>query len=712
MHHLPGRVAAVMSAMTMVFVAALVIFALWTSQTISQEAVASTTRQVTHAVGDELESLLAVNLDYAKWDEAAEAVNQLDIQWLVDNIGSSAVYGEAFQLAVLWGGPLPHAMGWSDTSTEAPRSDLLPGAVMTSTEHLLADVPIGSYEGRSFFLEVDGQAYTVAVSRVESILEQPIIAAPDGGGDAALLLTAHRIDEGVLAHIETAFEVRNVHLASEAPLDRPAAPLLGMKGVPVGYVVWDRPDLQEQLLGSVLPMLMVIAVLVAGLSALGITLVRRSARDLIKAEQQASRAARTDPMTGLPNRLSFGEALARPARAGERAILFLDVNGFKRINDSIGHAAGDAVIAAVAGRLSRLANADCLLARIAGDEFIFIVTGQDARTRTERLAQSVTDMLVEPFTILGHSMRLRMSMGYAVQSDEAMSGEDLVRQADLAMYEAKRDPSLGVVPFSAVIDHASRHAALLEQGLRRALERKDEISVVYQPIVGRDGRLARAEALARWTSPSLGSVPPARFIAVAEQAGLIVDLGRRLFHLICDDLEAHPQLHVSLNVSPLQLMAPDYIPGIVSELARRGIDPARIEIELTESVVVDDSRLASERLAELHAAGFSTALDDFGTGYSSIGYLRQMSFDVLKIDRSFVSEITTSPEGATLVSHMIGLAHGLGLRVVCEGVETAQELEVIQDLGCDHVQGYYLGQPVSITTLSQRWLGEVLHAVA
>lgn len=452
------------------------------------------------------------------------------------------------------------------------------------------------------------------------------------------------------------------------------------------------------------PPLLLIVLLTAGLAGLGMNLVRRSAQRLVVAEHRASAAARTDDMTGLPNRVAFNEALAIPAGAGARAILFLDVNDFKRINDSIGHAAGDLVIAEVARRLSHFAAPDCFLARLAGDEFVFVATGADIDARTARLAGMAADGLAVPFSVLGHQLRLSMAMGYAVQAEAGMAGDDLVRQADLAMYEAKRKGCREPVAFSALIAAASTEASAIERGLRAALSHPHELSMAYQPIVGPSGLLDRAEALARWTSPELGPVPPDRFIAVAEQAGLIVDLGRKLFRIVCDDLQAHPDLRVSVNMSPLQLMAPDFIPSLIADLSARGIDPGRIEIELTERVIVDDLSLAAERLEELHAAGFTTALDDFGTGFSSMGYLGQLRFDTLKIDRSFVSRVHGSAKDAAVVDGMITMAHGLSLRVVCEGIETVEDLDLLRGLGCDLVQGYHLDRPLPITALARRWL--------
>jgi EAL domain-containing protein (putative c-di-GMP-specific phosphodiesterase class I) len=260
------------------------------------------------------------------------------------------------------------------------------------------------------------------------------------------------------------------------------------------------------------------------------------------------------------------------------------------------------------------------------------------------------------------------------------------------------------VAFGTILNDTSHNAGLIEHGLRQALERTAELSVVYQPITSMDGRMVRAEALARWTSPDLGAVPPDQFIAVAERAGLIVDLGRRLIALVCKDLVAFPDLAISLNISPLQLMSPDFIPALIHDLKRWHIDVSRVEIELTESVIVDDTLLAAERLSELRAAGFSIALDDFGTGYSSMGYLTRLQFDTLKIDKSFVGRISGSKKEASVVDGMIRMAHGLDLQVVCEGIRTAEEFEYLKELGCDLAQGYHFDPPLPVTTLAEKWL--------
>jgi EAL domain-containing protein (putative c-di-GMP-specific phosphodiesterase class I) len=301
-----------------------------------------------------------------------------------------------------------------------------------------------------------------------------------------------------------------------------------------------------------------------------------------------------------------------------------------------------------------------------------------------------------------------------VQRRDREDAEALVHRADLAMYEAKRRRDGQAVGYDAVIERSDHEAHAIERALRSTLDGANgALSVVYQPIVeARTGEFVQAEALARWTSAELGAVPPGRFIAVAEQAGLIGEVGAHVFALVCDDLQAHPDLRVSLNVSPVQLMAPTYVAGLVQALATRGIAPARVELELTEGLVVDDPELASRRIAELRAAGFTVSLDDFGTGYSSIGYLREFGFDTLKIDRAFVTGLAASAELRKLCGGMIQIGQALGLIIVCEGIETAEELALVAGLDCDLAQGFHIGRPMTVGELKSRWLAPPHWAVA
>jgi diguanylate cyclase (GGDEF)-like protein len=701
--HLPTRIAAVMIGTILVFMATVWASNSWLSQALDDQAQVQSIAQIQSASDNLLTQVRLTALDYAKWEAAVTEVDDNDLQWIKENVGWAAQTGEVVQLVIIWGGRYLTDFGWLDDDVKKERAGLLDPGTIEIAEGRLADIPVGAYDSAEYFSWRDGSLYAISATRFELLDAGAAPLPPDH--EIERLIMGRRITEAALSEFAESFVLTGLEVVRQVPSDRPSVPLLGGNGQPVAYFAWDMPRPGTAMLHRMALPLIAIVLATTALAAMGMALVRRNAQHLVLAEQRASMAARTDDMTHLPNRAAFNDVLRTPAQAGERAILFLDVNDFKRINDSIGHEAGDQVIVCVAQRLSCFAGPDCFLARIAGDEFVFVLTGPGAESRVRRLAQDAREGFTEPFVVLGHHMQIRLAMGYAVQASDDMRGDDLVRQADLAMYEAKRhkgqtDP----VAYGSVIEQASRDATVIERGLRRALERGGEITIAYQPIVGADKRLARAEALARWTSPELGDVAPDRFIAVAEQAGLIVPLGRRLFQLICDDLVRYPDLSVSINISTLQLMAPDFIPMITGELHGRGIRPSRIEIELTEAVLVDDSRLAAERLDELHAVGFSTALDDFGTGYSSVGYLQKLGFDTLKIDRSFVSGIALCPKRLGLLNAMILMAHNLDLQVVCEGVETGEELGLLQELGCDWVQGYHLDRPLPVDRLVDRWL--------
>lgn len=708
-HKLPTRIAVIVAATVLLVLAAAAVSIAWMTRALDQQALEQTEVQVEIVRENILSRIDMVTVDYAKWDWAYDAVQSgTDVEWLLGNIGSAALIGEAIQLAVIWDGGFTQDLGWVDDGVVEPRSGLVPASTLAAVEDLLSDARPGNFDAAEFFQWRGAELFAMAASHFEPV-EDPS-RVPEEERLGGLLLMGTRIDAEAVAEIARSLSLTGTGLALSPPADRPSMALAGIDGKPVAYFVWDRPRPGTAMLRRMVPYLTLLAAAAASLAAVNVRMAKRGALRLVVAEQQASRAARTDALTGLPNRGAFNDAIASPAIAGERSVLFLDINDFKRINDSIGHAAGDQVIIAVAQRLTTIADPRCLLARVGGDEFVFVLTGPHAAARTKDLTAEAEKLFMQPFCVLGYQMRLRAAIGYAVQVDNSTTGEDLVRQADLAMYEAKRHRGGEPVAFSNILDHATQNAAVIEQGLRKALEQPAELSVVYQPITSMDGRMVRAEALARWTSPELGSVSPDRFIAVAERAGLIVDLGRKIIELVCNDLVAYPDLRISLNISPLQLMSPEFIPALIRDLQRYNVAVSRVEIELTESVIVDDTLLAAERLGELQAAGFSTSLDDFGTGYSSMGYLTRLRFQTLKIDRSFVAKIRGSNQDAAVVEGMIRIAHGLGLQVVCEGIETAEECDRLKKLGCDLAQGYYFDPPLPIATLAERWLRSSLPA--
>jgi diguanylate cyclase (GGDEF)-like protein len=711
MHRLPGRIALVIAGTALLFVLTTGLSIWWMAGALDRQARTQTATQVGIARANLLARARMITLDYAKWDSAHQAAHRGDVVWLVDNVGSAALIGQVVQLVAVWGGGFDRPMAWQDDGIVEPRATLIEPAILAAAEGRIAHARPGDFDVTEFFAWHDGALFVIGTSHLEAI--EHAAAYPEDDRFSGQLLMGIRLDEDAVADIAESLLLTGAGVSAARPGSGPALALPGLDGEPAAWFVWDEPRPGSDMLRRLLPFLTLLTLAAISVAMGGARVMRRGARDLVAAEQRASSAARTDALTGLPNRAAFHEALALPARAGERAILFLDLNGFKGVNDSLGHEAGDRVIAATAARLAAIAGTRSLLARIAGDEFVLLVTGPDARPRIETLAQEVARCFDEPFAVMGHHLHLQAAIGYAIQDEDGRAGADLVRQADLAMYEGKRLKDRAPVAFSTLLEEASQNAFLVERALRTALaSRPEEIAVAYQPIVTADGAFHQAEVLARWTARDHGPVPPARFVAVAEKAGLVMDLGRAVLDRVLRDLRDHPALRVSVNISPLQLAAPDFIPDLVADLDRHAIDPRRIEVELTESVLVREPALAARHLEELRAVGFRLALDDFGTGYSSIAYLEQLRFDTLKVDRSFVSGVRASPKRHALLRAMIQMAHGLDLRVVCEGVETAEDLRLLQELGCDLMQGFLFDRAIPIEDLADRWLARGGRAAA
>jgi len=377
------------------------------------------------------------------------------------------------QLVAIWGGSLDGDQAWTDDDVTMGRAGLIDPGTLGLAENHLRDIPLGTYAGSEFFVWHGGALFALGATRFEVVDGSRPIVTSDAA--VARLAMGRRVISDVLGAIGDSLLLDGLRIVLAQPADRPAMPLAGADGSPVAWLAWDAGRPGSALLRQMLPLLLGVIAVSLGAAAFGAALARRGATQLVTAERRATLAARTDAMTGLPNRVAFNEELSRPALAGERAILFLDVNDFKRINDSIGHEAGDRVIVEMGARLVPLAGRQSLLARITGDEFVFVVDGPDAALRADRLAIGVQRSFTPPFAILGHLLRVSAAIGYAIQDDDEMPQDALVRQADLAMYEAKRRKGGRPVAFSAVIEQSSRDADRIEQGLRAAMEHPGEI---------------------------------------------------------------------------------------------------------------------------------------------------------------------------------------------------------------------------------------------
>ena len=428
------------------------------------------------------------------------------------------------------------------------------------------------------------------------------------------------------------------------------------------------------------------------------------------AQQQLKHLAHHDPLTGLPNRTLFRQQLTqRLSEAGRPlAVLFIDLDRFKDVNDTLGHPVGDALLINVARRLQACMAPDDLLARLGGDEFICLQGRIDDAQGASALAQRLLALFEQPFTVSENRLHLSASIGISLASDEQQDVDLLVRQADAAMYQAKALGRNRHHFYTEEMTAQAQERIRLEGRLRGAIA-AGELSLHFQPRVdSADGRLSGAEALLRWNSAELGLVPPARFIPVAEVTGYIEELGAWVLEQTCAQLAAWDAagLHlpsVSINLSVKQLERGNF-PSLLQDCIRRhGLDAGRLEIELTESVVlVLEDALA--RLGELKALGVRLALDDFGTGYSSLSYLNRLPVQVLKIDRSFISGIGQRRSDESIVKAMVDIARSLQLVSVAEGVETQEQLAFLQQLDCAEIQGYLYGAAMPAAEFQARWL--------
>ncbi len=428
-------------------------------------------------------------------------------------------------------------------------------------------------------------------------------------------------------------------------------------------------------------------------------------------DRDVRRMAYTDALTGLTNRLAFRESLdhriALLRGAGrELALLFADIDDFKRVNDSLGHEAGDEVLLHFAARIrdavERLGGDDALVARFGGDEFVILIQQGNVRAAAKALAEEMVQLLGQPLTVQGRQVFLGTSVGITLFPEDASGATALMKNGDVAMYQAKMAGKNCYRFYSRAMDQAVERRVRLEAELRGAWDR-DEMSLVYQPIYRLlDNRIVGAEALLRWQHPEMGAISPSVFIDVAEQSGLIEQIGPRVLRAACAAASRwhavggeHVAPFVSVNVSPRQLRSGD-LPELVTHALRdTGLSADRLHLELTETAVIGDEAHASTMLAKLHRAGVKVWLDDFGTGFSGLSHLRRVPVDGVKIDRSFIADLQRNPDDLALTTAIIAMAHSLGISVVAEGVEKQGQFDLLRERGCDLAQGFWLGYPLN-----------------
>jgi diguanylate cyclase (GGDEF)-like protein/PAS domain S-box-containing protein len=438
--------------------------------------------------------------------------------------------------------------------------------------------------------------------------------------------------------------------------------------------------------------------------ATGAVIVFRDVSAARAMAEQMTHSAQHDFLTGLPNRMLLNDranqAIALAARHSKKvAVLFLDLDGFKHINDSLGHPIGDKLLQSIAKRLVGCVRSSDTVSRQGGDEFVVLLSEMAQQEDAAISALRILDAVAKSHSIDQHDLHLTASIGVSVCPDDGLDAETLIKNADIAMYQAKENGRQSYQFFKPVMNVRAVERQSIEESLRRAIERK-EFSLHYQPKVKlTTGEIAGAEALIRWNHPTRGPVSPANFIPVAEDCGLILPIGQWVLREACKQARAWmgaglPLRTMAVNISSMEFREDNFLASVFTTLSETGLDPKFLELELTESVLMKRAESAASVLKTLRARGVQIAVDDFGTGYSSLSYLRKFPIDALKIDQSFVRQISSAPDDTTIVKAIISMGRSLNLRVVAEGVETREELEFLRTHQCEEAQGFYFSRPL------------------
>jgi diguanylate cyclase (GGDEF)-like protein len=554
---------------------------------------------------------------------------------------------------------------------------------------------------------------------VQNFLGKPALVAavaigsdadlPHGNDHAPIVLAVKYIGTRLLdkigGHLQLT-HLRMIDTPAQAGNDRAIA-FADAQGDVVARFAWKPTRPGGAIVASVVPFIAVALAGFALLVGLGIRYMRRSAAELAAGEQQLRHLALHDPVCGLPNRIYFGERLEQTivdVRGGglSAAVFYIDLDHFKDVNDTLGHHIGDELILNVTQRLSRVMRGDDLVARLGGDEFAIITTCASDSYSLQAIAGRIISAVCAPYAISGHNIIIGASIGIAVIDRRVGDATDILRYADMALYRAKNEGRNRACIYDAAMDADLSNRKLLEGDLLQAIK-NDGLRAAYQPIVNVSGdTVVGVEALARWTHPTHGEIPPSRFIPIAEHSGLIIELGEWMLRRACLDGRNWPGLTIAVNVSPLQFRRSDFVELVERILTETDFDANRLELELTESTLLGNLETAELSMLRLKAIGVRFALDDFGTGYSSLLYLRRFPFDKLKIDSSFVRSIEKAPDAAAIVHAVVSLGRGLGMKVTAEGVETAEQHLFLRAAGVHSMQGFRFGKPGPANEIDHR----------
>ena len=682
------------------------LYVYWVTTQIDAFAVGRQTALVQRAFNEAIIDMGRQQQTVTVWDDAVAKTRAGDQKWMAENIGEwmRSFFGHD-EVYVLDAHNMPvYAMEDGKTVPAATFEAVRPRLERLAND-LRRKLRRAPDRGAAEAHDVMMIAGTPALVSIKAIVPSNNRVAVDPG-DEFIHISVIDLTDAYLRQLGEHHLVSGLRYSPHPSTNHGEISLpLAASGGPIGYAVWPavRPGLQ--LISRTAPVIAFAVICAVALMFWLNRILRRMATELQASERRANFIARHDPLTGLPNRLLFYEQTARllktRAPAESLALLFIDLDRFKNVNDTLGHAAGDDLLQEVASRLEQAVEHGSL-ARFGGDEFAVLLQAPALDQGAIRTAERILSLLREPFELLGSQAYVDASIGIAVAPRDGLDMAELARKADIALYEAKRRGRGCSCLFTEDMDQEAQLKRQIEADLRAALLAGDQFQLNFQPIYAPGSDLPiGAEALIRWNHPTRGALSPAVFIAVAEERGLIRQIGEWVIDRACSILNDIDLAWIAVNASSIEIEDPEYASRVLEILAKHGVSPSRIQIEVTETVLLNRDTVVAGTLGQLRSAGVRIALDDFGTGYSSLGYLHDYPVDKIKIDQSFVRPLGNEAGADAIVRAMLDLGQAFEISVTAEGVETRGQYDRLVEMGCGELQGYLLSGPIGCDALKQ-----------
>ena len=675
----------------------------WGTSLTNNEAKSQQQRMIEASFSQSLAEHLRQLRSLTRWGplEAQLGQQQVDLAWLDENVGSWLYEMFGHQLIVLLDENNQIVQVWRN-GLSVPNKRIGPGVRQMLDQQVAQFSERLDHRDMADFVRIGQRVAAMAMGEIARYEQQPA---------RYRLISLKFLDDGYLRGLAERSQLQNLHFTDGEPRpdDKARYLLVSQQGEQVGYISWTPSQPGAQMLRTLGPST---AFAVLMVTLLCIFMVRRlwtssvtlsqSILKLGASEAQAQHLAFHDVLTGLPNRAlvedRLTQALALATRNEQRvALLLIDLDRFKTINDTYGHHAGDELIIEVGHRLTSLVRSSDTVGRIGGDEFVIVLPEVENIGQAQALGKRIIEALGQPYMLLGSEAWIGASIGLVLAPRDGMDRLELMRKADIALYEAKNNGRGQYRQFERAMDESLRTRQTIAADLRSALQHHDGLAVWYQPLMDISGQqVVGLEALLRWEHPTRGTITPGEFISIAEETGLIIPLGEWVLREACAVSQRFPELVVAVNVSPVQFRASGFVQRMIEIVQQAGSDAQRLELEITEGVLIEDEREARAIIVALREAGFRIALDDFGTGYSSLNYLSNFPVDKIKIDRSFTQSLGIAENSTAIVESVVRLGHAMGLTVTAEGVETSSQMSALADAGCNQLQGYLFSQAVPL----------------